>query len=169
LKLSDKVICPLCGESGELVFVEGQEPVAVRGVEVSVKKVARKCVICDQMYENTKDHDWRREAFDKYREIVAIPSGQEIRLWREKYDLTQAEVSSLLGWGAATIVRYEKGSLPTTDQADQLKYIMSDDGLLKSLESKPLSVTVEKMGSLVQKLKHGALRTKSSAGEFLRP
>lgn len=158
MKMGKIVICPLCGESGQLTFAEKRENVNIRGVEVLVTKVTRKCECCDQEYENTKDHDWKREAFDKYREAVGIPSAKEIKYWREENNLTQAEASNLLGWGAATIGRYEKGSLPTTAQADQLKHIMTDDGLLKALEEKPFSVSKEKMGPLVEKLREGALK-----------
>ena len=158
MKEGDNVICPLCGDAGEVAFVERQETVTVRGIEIPVTKIMRKSGCCDCEYENTKDHDWRREAFDKYREYSGIPSADDIRVWREDNNLTQAEASNLLGWGAATIGRYEKGSLPTTAQADQLKSVMSDDGLLKLLEEKPLCVNPTKMEALIQKLRAGALQ-----------
>nr|WP_170539172.1 type II TA system antitoxin MqsA family protein [Ruegeria arenilitoris] len=150
-------VCPLCGENSSVEFVERTETVRIRGEEISVSKVLRKCTACAEEYENTKDHDWRREAYDKYREIVGIPSSEEIRSWREVHNLTQSEVSALLGWGEATIGRYEKGSLPTVAQADQLKRIMTEVGLLALLEEKLYAVAETKRESLIDSLKAAAL------------
>lgn len=145
--------CPFCELEGSIEYIEKAEDVVVRGSNISVTKVSRRCTSCGAEFENTKDHDWKGEAFNKYRAIMGIPTPSEIKTWRESFSLTQGEVSSLLGWGDATIGRYEKGSLPTDAQSDQLKGIMAEDGLLRAIEEKPEAISPAKRDALIEKIK----------------
>lgn len=154
------IACPFCGESGKTTRIYKDENVEVRGVEISVTKVSRECSACSVQYESTKDHDWKKEAFDKYRAVQGIPSSENIREWRREYDLTQADVSSLLGWGEATIGRYEKGSLPTEAQCKQLVSIMTEEGLFSALEEKPESIDYYKRLHLIDRMRPNAVRAK---------
>lgn len=153
-----EVSCPHCGETGSLKFTTLQDTVEVRGFSVTVNKVKRHCDNCGTEFENTKDHDWKREAFDAYRAAFGIPSGDQIRAWREEYGLTQAEVSALLGWGEVTIGRYEKGALPSEAQATQLKSVMSKEGLYRALEEKSGAVVPEKREHLMEVLKPSVIK-----------
>lgn len=152
--------CPFCGENDQTVLTSRAENVEVRGVEIAVTKVFRKCSACDAEYENTNDHDWKKEAFDGYRQVQGIPSSEAIRGWRRTYNLTQSDVSALLGWGEATIGRYEKGSLPTDAQSKQLISIMTEDGLFSALEEKPEAINPDKRSQLIEQMKPNAVRAK---------
>ena len=62
-----------------------------------------------------------------YREKANIIKAEDIIKLREKYDISQRELTSILGFGKMTINRYERGGLPTKSQSDYIKLLIEND------------------------------------------
>ena len=103
-----------------------------KGQLVNVEENIAFCNECgeDIFVSAIEDGNFKR-LYKKYGELVGIISSQEIIKFREKYDLSQRELVSLLGWGKMTINRYEKGALPSKSHSDILKNIISNEELFK--------------------------------------
>ena len=90
------------------------------------------CVECGgDIFVPDIENDNITRIYKKYRELVGIISSLDIIKFREKYDLSQRELVSLLGWGKMTINRYERGALPSKSHSDILKNIISDEEIFK--------------------------------------
>ena len=61
-----------------------------------------------------------------YLKETNIISPKEIIDFRNKYNISQRELTSILGFGKMTINRYENGFIPTKSQSDYLKAIISN-------------------------------------------
>lgn len=97
--------------------------------------VEENIAVCDECGEDifvpAIEDDNLKRLYKKYSEIAGIISSQEIIKFREKYDLSQRELVSLLGWGKMTINRYERGALPSKSHSDILKNIISNEEMFK--------------------------------------
>lgn len=144
--------CPICGVTGRVFRLTRAERVRVRDIEVNVNRVLRKCEACDEEFENSQDHDWKLDAYAAYRKEKNFCTPDEVRTWRVGFELTQAEVARLLGWGEATLGRYESGALPTDAQHRALAGLMSPEGLAQALEDNPGALPDEKRGMILTKI-----------------
>ena len=61
-----------------------------------------------------------------YREKANIIKAEDIVKLREKYDISQRELTAILGLGKMTINRYERGGLPTKSQSDYIKLLIEN-------------------------------------------
>lgn len=128
-----EVSCPECGKVGHVSRLTRRETVAVRGLEFEADKVLRQCDACGAEFENTRDPDWRVAAYAAYRAAKGLVTPERIKAWRREYDLKQAEVTALLGWGEVTLGRYENGSLQTEAHDRQLADLMDPGNLARAL------------------------------------
>ncbi len=103
-----------------------------KGQLVNVEENIAVCDECDRdIFVPTIEEDNFKRLYQKYREMTGTISSQEIIEFREKYDLSQRELVSLLGWGKMTINRYERGALPSKSHSDMLKSIISNEEIFK--------------------------------------
>lgn len=152
--------CPNCLSENSVVLREKNDDVSIRGTVVNVTKKIRFCSKCNFEFESSSDDDWRIEAYSEYRKINNYLSPDEIKSWREKFNLTQAEVSNLLGWGASTIGRYEKGSLQSAAHDEALRSAMNSQNLAKLIDEKPEVLSEEKIRSIKEKIIPNAISEK---------
>ena len=148
-----EIHCPICGHLGKVIRLTRSETIRVRDVDVLINRVLRRCEACGEEFENTQDHDWKVDAFSAYRKAKNFHTPDEVRAWRVEFDLTQDEVSRLLGWGEATLGRYENGALPTDAQHRQLASLMTPQGLAQAFEESPGAVSEEKRKDIMAKLR----------------
>lgn len=127
--MKDKTeFCVECG-SYNIEYVTGPEVVKVRGDEITVNASYWVCKDCNVEFENLCDgNDYLAEAYKIYRKKHNMLQPEEIKALRLKYDLTQGELAQILGWGLATLSRYEKGSLQD----------FAHDKILKLLKKEPI-------------------------------
>lgn len=144
--------CPSCGAEGAVVRLGRPETVEVRGCPVTVERVFRRCEKCGAEFENSRDPDWKPAAFTAFRGKNGYLQPEQIRAWRKALKLTQAEVSALLGWGEATLGRYETGSLQTEAHERQMRALMSPSGLAEALKSNPAAVDDAKREAVVARI-----------------
>jgi putative zinc finger/helix-turn-helix YgiT family protein len=130
--------CPHCEELRTVSCVEREVKVSVRGEEFPVPSIVHVCSECGEEFACSADSlDPVDAAFSLYREKHGMLSPSEILGFRRRYELTQKELSALLGWGAVTLSRYENGALQDAAHDRQLHAVMTGEGLKKLIQLNP--------------------------------
>ena len=134
--MKKKVIeyCPYCECEHELDYIEKLDKVVIKKEEIEYES---HYFYCDKHPEEDEgfvtgkmmDENLLR-ARNAYRNKHGLLTSDEIVDIRKKYGLSQVELSKLLGWGGATISRYE------TKQIQDEAY----DELLKQVRDNPMFV-----------------------------
>jgi len=148
-----KSFCPHCEKETSATSVLAQLEYTIKGVDVSVEAPLIKCDVCKNEFENPEmGQDVAELALRAYRKEVGLLSPEEIKTFRKSLGLTQHELSELLGWGGATLSRYENGALQDEAHDRAMRMIMEPDALLGVIENNPSLLSQEKRDHLVKKL-----------------
>lgn len=122
-----KVYCPYCKKKVEYKIGK-RELKEFRGIEVNTFENVAICNECNQdLYVNEIEDVNNERIYQIYREKANIIKAEDIIKLREKYDISQRELTSILGFGKMTINRYERGGLPTKSQSDYIKLLIEND------------------------------------------
>lgn len=122
-----KVYCPYCKKEVEYK-IEKRDLKEFRGIEVNTFENIAICNKCNQdLYVNEIEDANNERIYQIYREKANIINAEDIIKLREKYDISQRELTSILGFGKMTINRYERGGLPTKSQSDYIKLLIEND------------------------------------------
>jgi putative zinc finger/helix-turn-helix YgiT family protein len=127
-----KGVCPNCEKISELEHIITTEEVNVRGDLIKIEVEYYKCTECGEEFEDpgSKD-DPLEKAYREYRRKHGMIQPEEISEMRKLYGLTQQELSKLIGWGGATISRYENGALQDHAHDRVLQLIRNPENLQK--------------------------------------
>jgi putative zinc finger/helix-turn-helix YgiT family protein len=146
--------CPYCERETDLELMRSEEEMKVRGELIKVKAEYYRCKSCGQEFDDPRSEDDPLDkAYREYRRRHGMMQPEEIRGLRKKYGLTQNEMSSLLGWGGATLSRYENGALQDETHEKTLRLTVDPRNLLKLIEGTPLAISEGKRGRLIKELK----------------
>ncbi len=122
-----KVYCPYCKKEVEYK-IEKRELKEFRGIEVNTFENVAICNECNQdLYVNKIEDENNEIIYKIYREKANIIKAEDIVKLREKYDISQRELTAILGLGKMTINRYERGGLPTKSQSDYIKLLIENE------------------------------------------
>ena len=122
-----RVYCPYCKKEVEY-RIEKRDLKEFRGIEVNTFENVAICNECNQdLYVNKIEDENNERIYKIYREKANIIKAEDIIKLREKYDISQRELTSILGFGKMTINRYERGGLPTKSQSDYIKLLIEND------------------------------------------
>ncbi len=122
-----KVYCPYCKKEVEYK-IEKRDLKEFRGIEVNTFENVAICNECNQdLYVNEIEDVNNERIYQIYREKANIIKAKDIIKLREKYNISQRELTSILGFGKMTINRYERGGLPTKSQSDYIKLLIEND------------------------------------------
>ena len=122
-----RVYCPYCKKEVEY-RIEKRDLKEFRGIEVNTFENVAICNECNQdLYVNEIEDENNERIYQIYREKANIIKAEDIIKLREKYDISQRELTSILGFGKMTINRYERGGLPTKSQSDYIKLLIEND------------------------------------------
>ena len=122
-----RVYCPYCKKEVEYK-IEKKDLKEFRGIEVNTFENIAICNECNQdLYVNEIEDENNERIYQIYREKANIIKPEDIIKLREKYDISQRELTSILGFGKMTINRYERGGLPTKSQSDYIKLLIKND------------------------------------------
>ena len=122
-----KVYCPYCKKEVEYK-IEKREIKEFRGIEVNTFENVAICNECNQdLYVNKIEDENNERIYKVYREKANIIKAEDIVKLREKYDISQRELTAILGFGKMTINRYERGGLPTKSQSDYIKLLIENE------------------------------------------
>src|SRR4030043_1288333 len=149
-----KGICPNCEKETELELIQKVEDIKVRGEVIKVEVKYYKCKNCGEEFEDPRsDEDPLDKAYREYRRRHGMMQPEEILESRKKYGLTQNEMNRLLGWGGATLSRYENGALQDETHEKALRLAIEPRNLLKLIEGTPNVLPEEKRDRLIKKLR----------------
>ena len=149
-----KGFCPSCEKDSELNRIRREEILDIKGEQIPVEVDFFVCEECGVEFDNPDpDYDPLKVAYKEYRRRKGMVQPQEIRAFREKYDLTQRELSALAGFGGATLSRYENGALQDEAHDVLLRLIMEPTRLLEVIEEKPHTLSPEKRDAIMQQLR----------------
>ena len=121
--------CPICEKEHEFKIVEKSIKVTIKNEEVEcLQKFYVCCETGEQIeFENGKLANENLLALrDAYREKHNLMTSKDIRNLREKYNLTQSELATILDWGEVTITRYETKQIQDEAHNDILFLLDSD-------------------------------------------
>ena len=121
------VYCPYCKKEVEYK-IEKRDVKEFRWVEINSYENVAVCKECHQdLYVNEIEEKNNERIYELYREKANIIKPQDIVQLREKYDISQRELTAILGFGKMTINRYERGGVPTKSQSDYIKLLIEND------------------------------------------
>ena len=122
-----KVYCPYCKKEVEYK-IEKRDIKDFRGIEINTYENVAVCKECHQdLYVNEIEENNNERIYELYREKANIIKSQDIVNLRKKYDISQRELTAILGFGKMTINRYERGGVPTKAQSDYIKLLIDND------------------------------------------
>lgn len=145
-------ICPGCEKESKITIVKRLEGVDVRGETIEVEVQYYQCLECGVEFENTRSSDALEAAYRLYRHHHEMLQPEDIRDWRKSYGITQKELSALLGWGGATLSRYENGALQDDTHEKMLRMAMEPHNLLNLIKETPLALPPEKHERMIKQL-----------------
>lgn len=121
-------MCLFCMEEHEISIVRVNERTVFKGVEVHYDATYEYCDECEE-FSSTEEMMCANDIAVKaaYRSSVGLLTPSEIIAIRSKYDISQSDFCTLLGWGAKTIARYETHQVQTA----------SNDAILRKIDSDP--------------------------------
>lgn len=133
-----KDICPNCAKETEVRFIKDVEELTIRGETIPVEVEYNQCEECGQDFEIPRpDYDPLDTAYREYRRRSGMLQPEQIKEFRLKLELTQKEMSQVLGIGIASLNRYENGALQSEAQDRLIQTLMQPENLLQFLESRP--------------------------------
>ena len=128
--------CPLCDKTHEVEERKRITTITLKGEEVTYEERFYFCI-----YANEDENEFETGAMtnenllnarNAYRVKKGLLTSDEIIAIRESYGLSQVDLSKLLGWGEATISRYESKAIQ--DEAYDIMLRLIRDNPLKALE-----------------------------------
>jgi len=134
LTMSITKVCPYCERVTQQELITLSEKYKVRNKEIEVLSSHHECNECENEIEDIESADPLMEAYAIYRDIEGYVQPQELVDFRHKYDLTQKELSHMLGFGAVTLSRYENGALQTDAHNVSLVMAMQPNSLKMLVE-----------------------------------
>jgi len=146
------MICPNCEKQTEVKSTKCTIETEVRGEKLEVEDVFFQCVECGEEFENTNGDDVLEMAYREYRVRHSMLQPEKIKTWRKTMGLTQKELSDVLGWGGATLSRYENGALQTESHEKILRLSMEPYNLRRLIEDTPKALSAEKSKRLITEL-----------------
>lgn len=124
---SEVKLCLSCMEEHKVDIVEVVEHESFKGVEVEFSAIYEHCSNSDEYLANEDMIRGNNLAVkDAYREKKGFLTSKEIVCLREKYGVSQKDLSEILDWGMATITRYENHQVQDRAHDDILRKIDAD-------------------------------------------
>ena len=128
--------CPICDKTHEVEERKRTATITLKGEEVSYEERFYFCVNADEDENEFETGAMTNEnllnARNAYRVKMGLLTSDEIVAIRESYGLSQVDLARLLGWGEATISRYESKAIQ--DEAYDTMLRLIKDNPLQALE-----------------------------------
>lgn len=103
--------CPLCGKSHELELITRISRARIKDEDVEYEEYYYVCPDSpedENEFVDGKTHNMNMlNARNAYRVKMGLMTSEEIVKMREDYNMSQVDLAKALGWGEATISRYE--------------------------------------------------------------
>lgn len=149
-----KRVCPECGKTSEWEIISRPEEFDIKGEKITVESQLLLCAECGAEYEDMNSVvDPYNLAYEEYRRRKGMVHPAQLVSFRKKYDLTQKELSELLGFGGVTLSRYENGALQDEAHDQLLQFIIQPANLLRLIKQKPNIFSDEKRITILAQLR----------------
>ncbi len=149
--------CPSCKQDTRLTRVPGTETIPVRGELIPVEVERYQCLACGTQFPDPA-FDPQAAALREYRRRRGMLQREQIRALRQEYGLSQRELSGLLGFGGATLSRYENGALQDDAHDALLRLAREPENMLRIVERDRDSLDPGKRAELTGRLRWEAGR-----------
>ena len=104
--------CQMCDEDVEYTANESTRNATIRGINYDYPYLEAICIHCgEEVYPPEIGKTNMIALFDGYKKKMGLLTSQEIKEIRERYGLSQKQLSELIGCGLKTITRYENGAI----------------------------------------------------------
>ena len=110
------------------------DTVTFRGKQYKVLNIAFIDECGEEFTTTESDAIWYNQATAQYRQEHGIPFPDEIKAVREKYGLSSAAMSEVLGFGANQWRLYEQGEVPSESNGKMIRSIMNPKVMLDIVE-----------------------------------
>lgn len=124
--------CPLCDRQHEVEERRRIASTLIKGEEAEYEETYYFCQNCgedeNEFTTGKMENENLLNAHNAYRRKCNLLTSDEIIEIRERYGLSQVDLAKLLGWGEATISRYESKAIQD-DAYDNMLRIIKDDPL----------------------------------------
>ena len=121
-----KVYCPYCKKEVKYK-IEKRDIRDFKGIKINSYENVACCDNCkNDLYVNDLEKENNDRIYNEYRIIANILEPNNIINLRKRYNISQRELTSILGFGKMTINRYENGGLPSKSQSDYLKLLIDN-------------------------------------------
>jgi len=148
-----KKICPSCENEREVDLIRTNEVIDIKGESIEIDVEYLKCKTCGEEFEDPRvEKDPLDDAYREYRRRHEMTQPEEIKALRKRYGLTQTELAKLLGWGGATLSRYENGALQDDAHEKALRLIKEPHNLLDLINQTPKALLESKRKRLEKEL-----------------
>ena len=128
--------CPLCDKTHEVEERKRNATITIKGEKVTYEERFYFCANADEEENEFETGSMANEnllnARNAYRVKQGLLTSDEIVAIRESYGLSQVDLARLLGWGEATISRYESKAIQDDSYDIMLRLIK--DNPLQTLE-----------------------------------
>lgn len=161
--------CPLCDKVHEIEERERIARTIIKGDEVNYKEIYYFCANSDndenEFVTGKMENDNLLNARNAYREAHGLLTSEQIVAIRDMYGLSQVDLAKLLGWGEATISRYESKAIQDEAYDNMLRIVRENPKVaLELLQKNADKFPIAKESAIRQKIKEVI---DSSGREFL--
>ena len=161
--------CPLCDKMHEIEERKRTTSITIKGEEVFYEERFYFCANADEDENEFETATMTNEnllnARNAYRVKMGLLTSTEIVALRESYGLSQVDLAKLLGWGEATISRYESKAIQ--DEAYDTMLRLIKDNPLQALEFLKKNADKFTMSKRVEIRSHIVDKLDSYGKEFL--
>jgi len=143
--------CPKCNAENSIASITMPEEYEIRGEAIQVDTPLLQCKECGEEFY-PPENDPFDAAYRIYRSRHNMVQPEDLKSFREHYGLTQRELSDLLGWGGATISRYENGALQDEAHDKTVRLAMDPSNLKKLILENSSSLDPEKAEEILKQI-----------------
>ncbi|MGD0485036.1 MAG: type II TA system antitoxin MqsA family protein [Gemmatimonadales bacterium] len=120
--------CPFCGAKAVRVTSATRTVNAGDGARLTYRERLSHCARCgEEFFTHEQSLAASRSRAGVLRTHEGLLAPEEIRSIRGRYGVSQAELERMLGLGAKTVVRWERGTVRQSQAADLLLRIVAED------------------------------------------
>lgn len=122
--MPNSAFCEVCGELVVPITRGKREKFNVKGQPIVIDSTVGHCPECNnEVFDEALENTNLRKAYAVFAKKNGLVTPEEIKTIRKKYGLSQSLYARCLGIGAATIQRYEEGSLPSKSNSDLIRSV----------------------------------------------
>ena len=141
-------VSPLSGKPMRIIFEP--EKMKYRGEEYNCIYISFRDDAEGESYTTTEsDTSWYNQVTNQYRERHGIPYQDEIVALRDRYGLSAAKMSLILGFGVNQYRLYEEGEVPSESNGKMIRGAMNPQVFLDLVKSSRSQLTEKEYAKIV--------------------